>query len=79
MDKPTFTVKISFSDGADDTASGSAGDAPSRQLLDAATGREGREPLTFGVADWVWDVHCDRRTLRLVLDRPQHADRLHLH
>lgn len=69
MDKPTLTIKISFSDGAD----ADTGDAPSRELLDAAPEREGREPLTFSV------VHCDRRTLRLVLDRPQDADRLHLH
>lgn len=73
MDKPTFTVKISFSDAA------KGGDEPPRRELQDAAELDGGESLTFGVADWVWDVQCDQRTLRLVLDRPQRADPARLH
>lgn len=68
MDKPTFTVKISFSDSES-----------AQELHGAAAALDGGEPLTFGVADWVWDVQCEQRTLRLVLDHPQHADHAQLH
>lgn len=68
MDKPTFTVKISFSDSE-----------PAQEPHGAVAGLDGGEPLTFGVADWVWDVQCEQRTLRLVLDRRQQADHAQLH